>query len=321
MSVPSVTYRGYVSGDEHQLLELYNHVFSRNRTSKHWRWEYEENPIRRRDSTVAFQGPLPVGHTGGVPLEFSHDGCRVRTTRSQNGFVHPDVQGRGIYRELLAQFTEKLRADAIDFVFGFPNDNSLPSFMRRGEYEHPFDLFAYQCRIDACVGGALPHVTVQLASALELTPSDAAFLQRRLAGTAIVNPRDLEYLRWRYHPRSGHAYRIVRAFMEGRQIGLAVAKPYRAGRSLDLVEFVFEDGTGVRAVLTALAEAFRDEQAECFSVWSMEHYALHEYLRSIGFEREPRATHFVYKPLSSRCSSRCDKPQGYYLSMGDSDVY
>ena len=66
-----ITYRQFKEGDEHAIVRLFNFVFNRNITVEQWDWAYMENPERRLDIIIAFQGKQLVGQSAGTPLLFS----------------------------------------------------------------------------------------------------------------------------------------------------------------------------------------------------------------------------------------------------------
>ena len=317
-----VRYRPYRAGDEERILALYNAVFATSRTVAQWRWEYCENPQTRLDVVVAEADAILVGHSAAVPMTMRHDGGQIAGARVQNVFVHENFQRRGIFAETLVRLTRQLEAEAVDFVLTFPNDNSLPGFMRMGGYEHRFDVFSLALPLDRLGGAKSADCTIEIGSPASFRSADAAFAARRLAPFAIYNLRSLEYLRWRYHANSGRTYRVLRVSRSGEQVGLAVAKAYAAGGSLDLVEFlVAPEQTLVRTALAALAKHFAPQRLERLSLWSLAHDPLHACLREIGFVPQDRPTHVVTRTFSARCSRRCGEPQAYYLAMGDCDVY
>jgi predicted N-acetyltransferase YhbS len=90
----AVHYRTYRAGDEAQILERYNAVFSKSRTLAEWRWEYRDNPGQRLDIVLAEAHSDLVGHAAAVPLTIRHDGRDVAAARIENVFVDPAFQRR-----------------------------------------------------------------------------------------------------------------------------------------------------------------------------------------------------------------------------------
>ena len=317
----AIRYRAYRAGDEARILELYNAVFGKSHTVAEWRWEYRENPRRRLDIVVAEADSGLVSHAAAVPLTMRHDGLEVAAARIENVFVHPNFRRRGIFAETLLRLTNRLAAEAVDFVVTFPNDNSLPAFVQGGEYLHVCDIASMALPLAGLRSGPV-ECSLEIEDVPAFRAQDCEFAARQLADFAIYTERSLEYLRWRYHRNSGRAYRVLRIIRGGEQVGLAVAKAYAAGGSLDLVEFLLvPEAALMSAALRALAENFGAQRLERVALWSMPHYPLHDSLLDLGFTPESRATHVVCKAFSARCSRRGSRPEAYYLAMGDSDVY
>lgn len=316
-----ITYRSYRDGDEEQILNVYNSIFTKHQTLSQWRWAYEQNPVRRPHAILAFCDERLIAHVAVMPLVLSQDGQILHASRLQHAFVHPDFRGRGIFTEVLNRLTRDLAESAVDFALAFPTAerHSFPGILKVG-YTHGFDIFEFRLDVSRGVGAPEGPLTVEIEEVPVFRTADVHFIQGELAPFAIVNARSVEYLMWRFHPDSGNAYRIVRAWMSGEQVGLAVVKSFPAGRSIDLVEFLFRnDERIVRSGLQAIHTYFQNEQPTSLMVWSMDHYPVHPCLARVGFEKG-RTTHVVYKWLSSR-SHHSNAPDAFYLAMGDSDVY
>lgn len=316
-------YRGFGTGDESQILDLYRHVFASSQTTAQWRWSYAENPLGRGEIVLALAGPLVIGHAAGVPLGFRQGQQAVRMSRIQHLMVHPNFRRRGVISEAVVQLTGRLAADGVDMLLGFTRDgrHSMPALLRIGAYRHAFDLLPWEGRFPA--GGAIPpNVHVEFDDTVRFDDADVRCAERLLDSLAVCNRRDLQYLNWRYRRASGKRYTVVRVRRDGQLLGWAAVKPYAPTRSLDLVECVLPpEPSLMSALLQALADRFRGSEVDRFSLWSMEHYPLHPCLVDLGFTAEPRPTHVVIAMLSSRCAVLGSEPSAFYLSMGDSDVY
>lgn len=300
---------------------MYNKVFAKPQTLEQWRWSHLGNPVRRMDTQLGFCGEKLIAQSAGIPLVLSHDSRLVSASRIQNVLVDPDWRGRGVFTETLLRLTKHLEEQAVDFVLTFPNDNSLPGFLKTGLYTHVFDMAALQLDVSAGMpSGEMEAVRVESGSGFK--QADVDFIAGQLKRQAIFTVRSLEYLKWRYHPASGHQYRTLRVFRGEEQAGFAVAKEYPPEGSVDLVEFIFgDDEAAVRGLLNALGSLFQKDRFKVLNVWSLEHYPAHKCLRRVGFTPAGRSTHVVFKTFSSRCSPRCADPAAYFLMMGDSDVY
>ncbi len=317
-----ITYRSYRDGDETAILDLYNRVFTKQQSLSQWRWAYRSNPSGRVDISLAFDGQQLIAQSAGIPLQQSHEGRAVRMSRIQNVLVHPDYRGRGVFTQSLLHLTEHLQAHDVDFVLTFPNDNSVPGFLRTGAYERAFDLFQFCLDASSAIEDAGERLAVEIEDSPVFRDGDIDFIGRMLAPFAICNIRDRPYLAWRYHRDSGMHYRVARAFQGREQLAFAVFKVYPPERCLDLVEFLVVNDEGIlRSFLRAILTSDRNQRMQAVSLWSMPHYPTHEALLRVGFERSQRVTHAMYRTFSARCAPCCADATSYYLSMGDSDVY
>ena len=311
-----IEYRTYQTGDEEGILALYNRVFPTSMSPAQWRWTYRDNTRKRTDVVVAMDGTRIVGHCAAVPLLARHDGTEILTSRIQNVLVDPDYRGRGIFLQALSELEALLRSRASEFVLTYPNDNSLPAFMKLG-YRHVGDIRQY-------VGGAglvTPRSMHVEETAPVFTSEDATLMATVLVDYAIRNDRSADYLTWRYGEHSGHAYHVIRVRDGSALAGLAVVKPYPAGRTVDVLEFCAADTPGAVATLAAALSSRAATGMNAVALWLLPHYVGFRTFADIGFVPTERAAHVVQMPLSARASSRRDDLEGYYLTMGDSDVF
>ncbi len=323
VSAVEITFRDYRPGDERLILELYNGVFSGERTAEQWLWEFMDNPAGRFDILLAFSGERLIGHSAGVPLMFRHGGKIVQASRMQNAVIHPDFHRRGIFTEIFKRLTGQAASRGADFALALAHDarHSLTGAMRSGLYTNLFDILRWGRAIPPAA--PMPAGTrVEITDRMRFGDEDILCAEKFLEPFAIYNRRDLSYLDWRFSPASGKRYTMARVWRDGRQVGWAVAKPYPPGRSIDLVElFLPTEPALIAAMLAALAEHFRGQVVDRMSVWSMEHYPLQACLLELGFAAEAGPTHILISQLSARCSPRSMESTAYYLAMGDSDVY
>lgn len=322
MSFPDVVMRSFRRGDEPAIVDLYNLVFPGHRTAERWHWECAENPRGFANCGLAFAGERLVGHSVGIPLRFRWHGREIDVVRTQNVMVHPDFRRRGILPATLDAMAEDVMRRGVEIAIGFPNQRSLPSLVGscNHSYEHLFDIPTYTAPLNGQIMNAEKCGTITIEDASRgFTEEDVDFMTRSLAHYEIVSVRDKAYLEWRYHPRSGKRYRIVRAFENGAQKGLAVVKPYEPTKTIDLVELLFDDDRIFLAALREIGEQYASEGVSAMSTWSMPHYPLHARLADLGFVVE-RSTHFILAPFSLPCSSGYRESSALYLSMGDSDV-
>lgn len=319
-----ITYRQFKEGDEHAIVRLFNFVFNRNITVEQWDWAYKENPERRLDIILAFQRKQLVGQSASTPLLFSFKKNPVRVTRVQNVMVHPDYQGKGIFTETLKLLTEYLYANKLDLVVTFPNNNSLPSFIRKLDYHHLTDISTFCLQVSSLTPADSPAISVHIDKTIQFTEDDRDFILSCMNQYEIFNARSLDYLHWRFKESSGKNYHILRAFQNNRQIALVLFKYYPDAQSVDLVEFfVNDDKKGIVSLLNSIKDYYlkKDVRISSFNIWLFPHYIHYKKLLDIGFSQSTFSTHVVTKSFSPLTEQGFDSLHSYYLSMGDSDVY
>ncbi len=317
----AVTCRRYREGDESRIVELFKLVFERDYRTSTWEWAYKCNPQRCVDAVLAFSQATLVGYAGAIPLTFNADGHLARVGRIQNVMVHPEFRRQGIFTRLLQLLAAQLSERGAGLAIAFPNDNSLPTFIRKEGYRHVAEIPTFNlpaASVRAASGG---NIVNSVDAAASLVPADVHFMSSCLGLSGLSTHRSLEYMHWRYHADSGRRYWVVRASVRNERVGLAVCKLYSQTCSVDVLELAC---AADRHVVAGLLAAIRDHcggaEVQSFNLWSMDHYPLHGLLLKMGFTRAATATHLVSRNLSG--ADLCaPEPRRYYLSMGDSDVY
>jgi GNAT superfamily N-acetyltransferase len=95
-------------------------------------WKFRDNPFGESILACAIEGETIVGCVALGMQDFYHDGLMIKSAISFETFVHPNHQGKGIFKNLieLAEFEAKKRK--VLFLLNFPNSNSLRGFLKSG---------------------------------------------------------------------------------------------------------------------------------------------------------------------------------------------
>lgn len=84
---------------------------------------------------LAYAGDVPVAFYGVVPCFIDCDGHPVLAAQSADTMTHPDHRGKGLFIKL-AELTYALcYYEKILILFGFPNQNSLPGFVNKLDWQ------------------------------------------------------------------------------------------------------------------------------------------------------------------------------------------
>jgi hypothetical protein len=73
---------------------------------------------------------VPVGFYGVLPVIASYQGKEVLIAQSADTITHPDYRKLGLFKNLAEKTYDLCAKNSIDFLFGVPNFNSYPGFIK-----------------------------------------------------------------------------------------------------------------------------------------------------------------------------------------------
>ncbi|MES2133973.1 MAG: GNAT family N-acetyltransferase, partial [Bacteroidota bacterium] len=91
----------------------------------------------------AFENNIPVAYYGVVPTIISISRQRVLAAQSCDTMTHPAHTKKGLFTELAKRTFELAKQKGIHFVFGFPNQNSYPGFIKHLGFTHTETMNRY----------------------------------------------------------------------------------------------------------------------------------------------------------------------------------
>ncbi|MFC2175509.1 GNAT family N-acetyltransferase [Bacteroidota bacterium] len=120
--------------------------------------EISLSELHKKQDTSAF-GPSFVGYIayseenepaafyGVFPCLLSYNGKQYLGAQSGDTMTHSNHRGKGLFTLLAKKTYELCRELGVDLVFGFPNENSYPGFVRKLDWEHVNDMVPYIIRV------------------------------------------------------------------------------------------------------------------------------------------------------------------------------
>jgi len=296
------------------------------------------------------------GYYHAVLQDLHVDGRLVRVAMVQDVGTRASHRGRGVFREMGGYALEALRRRGVEFIYTFPNQKSLPSFVRNHGYTivarvpvlvRPLDLgraLAERARLGGpgrAIGDAGAAV-LRLARArrarlepgerVEAVDTPPAELQgfalaRGGAGT-IGLARTPDYLRWRFVASPHRSYRIHVLTRAG------AARAYLVTRHAEIlgapVALVMDLGhePGEEPALARLIDlrALEETRAGRVASVAMCLGAERRVLRRAGYfpipERlNPRPFNLLVKDLASTPHPALFDPGRWRITLADWDVY
>lgn len=128
--------------------------------SKSFGIDVSEEKLRRKYDTIsfgeAFVGFLayhnelnePAAYYGVFPLQFFHQGKTYLVAQSGDTMTAPNHQKKGLFIQLATKTYDLAKELGIEFVFGFPNENSLPGFQRKLNWQFFDTMYTFQLKVN-----------------------------------------------------------------------------------------------------------------------------------------------------------------------------
>jgi len=120
-------------GSLKHLVYLYERVFKIKTTT-----DFLEKKYNTAYTGISYIGYLafdtenkPAGYYGVFPMMAEIDGAKILCAQSGDTMTHPNHQGNGLFITLAKLTFELAAKEGVKFVFGFPNNNSYPGFVKK----------------------------------------------------------------------------------------------------------------------------------------------------------------------------------------------
>jgi len=260
--------------DSPQLTELFRVVFEFARSASHDRWKFDDNPYGPPVIAVADDHGTLVGQYALWPMALRLGQQVTPCAQSLDTMTHPDYRGQGMFTVLAEECMRYAAKRGIEALFGFPNENSFPGFVRRLDWDHTGDIplwfrpltIGRHRRVPAW-GAATATAAARLLpkgdrggfEVVAMAPLPVildAFLERcaRTSGACRVE-RTTRYLSWRFSSDSDMQYRWASVYRDNALKAFGVwGIDLRTGNAV-LAELLSDDAAAASA---ALARMLRD---------------------------------------------------------------
>jgi hypothetical protein len=93
------------------------------------------------------QNNIPVAFYGVYPCQIEYQGKLFLAAQSGDTMTHSAHTGKGLFTQLALKTYEYCKEQGFHCVFGFPNENSFPGFIKRLGWTHFDDLTPYLIRV------------------------------------------------------------------------------------------------------------------------------------------------------------------------------
>ena len=228
--------RAYEDGEDFEILNMFNKIFSTSRTINHWRWKFEHNPYGTKNIAIARNEKNDLAaHFCAYPVPMycseTENSNAFLTAQAGDTMTNPAFRNIGLGKTgLLSRtatyFYSKFCKDKYPFIYGFNTGNikKLGERYLGYKYIYPIPYFTLDLKRNPIREGS----RINLFKSVSVRREQAAgqecdvFFQNVGKDYVLLVKRDSKYLNWRYFQclDSAHGFYSIRKF--GKLIGWAV---------------------------------------------------------------------------------------------------
>lgn len=256
--------RPSVAADAPAIRTLFAAVFGVDRPIEHSVWKFDDNPSGAGIGMLAIDAGRIVGQYVVMPTRLRLGRDVVEGAQSLDTMVHPDYRGQGMFVQLANACYELAASRGVEVLYGFPNVNSYPGFIRQLNWHHTGDIARWVRHLDLGKHPRAPRALKplgRLATRLIKTGNpaaggvtvragrpDAAALDallgrwRAMGGPCRIE-RSRDWYDWRFSERSGERYEWLTAYRGSDARALVILN--RAASAL--VDFLGDDAEAMEA--------------------------------------------------------------------------
>jgi len=194
------------------VRKLYATTKNRLRAEAYDRWCFFDTPWGDPVGVIAVDRDLCVSIFILRPTMLDIGGEDVLGAQATDLMTHPNYRGRGLFVSVVEECFRIAATRGFEAVYAFPNPNSYPGFIRRLNFAHVGDVFAWEhnlwlLRMSLPVWGARKRE----AAVEELRSIEPAELQSLIRASNNERDvcrikRDQAWLTWRYAKASSEMY-------------------------------------------------------------------------------------------------------------------
>jgi len=126
--------RPFEHKDTNSLIELLEIVYRKSFTIDWWNWKYNQNPMGESIILVAEDNGKIVGLRSFWKYDLMYRSNLLKAYQPVDTVVHEEYRGQGLFTKLTVAAINEAKQNNADLLFNFPNQNSLPGYLKLGWY-------------------------------------------------------------------------------------------------------------------------------------------------------------------------------------------
>ena len=323
----------YRDGEEHSIMALWKRVFGQERDMAMWRWLFPDNPAGMHIMLARNKA------TGEVVAQFAGMQLRVQVNGEQHTFAQmvdsmsapetrQSLSRAGIFTDTVLTYVDTWGKPGEEtFGFGLPNRLAYRIGKRTQGYTDVCQL-QWRARDISDIappadaddkGDIVVHVTDQLDPRLD------ELWQEVRNQFPVITIRDMVFLTWRYTRHPEKTYRFFIAERADKVVGFAVGAPGFIGQSIyavgDWMPAEGEEEAG-RCLIRACEQAARDSGMErILGSFTPAGCTADKLWEQAGYPSEESQWKWVGRIYDTDSLNWDVVRSGYYLTLGDSDLF
>ena len=185
------------------------------RSVEWFHWKFEQSPYGKAFMACAIEDGKIAGCVAYGRGVLHYQGKPWKSALSYETFVHPSYQGHGLFKKLIALAEEEMVRSGVQFLYNFPNSNSLAGFCHMG-WTARNDIKSFKIKIRRPFG-VLFRITdlkkpfvpnkSNLDSIRGLVSENLPYFEQT---DDILNPVwNSDYLKWRFFTFPNREYLVI----------------------------------------------------------------------------------------------------------------
>jgi hypothetical protein len=119
----------------HNSLSLYEQIFENNNDPQNrarLEWMHENNPTKKKYFSIYLdeENNRAAALYAVFPVIFKRFGEKINAVQSIDTITDVKYRGMGLFKKLALDCYNNASSDGVEFVYGFPNDQSAPGFFK-----------------------------------------------------------------------------------------------------------------------------------------------------------------------------------------------
>jgi hypothetical protein len=319
------------------IRALHAQVFGGARPVEHDLWKFVENPAGPSIVMLAEHNGEIVGQYALLPARLRLGNEVVLGAQSLDTMVRSDFRGQGMFTVLALECFELARSRGVEVLYGFPNDNSYPGFIRSLNWDHTGDVCRWARPLSLSDHPRIPKVAAPFVDLLtRLLPSghfqrndttiqperpDPAKLDALLSRWREVKrrcrvERDEKWFDWRFSERSQRGYQYLSVYRRGTLAAVAIWTP-TTGR---IAELLGDDAVALEAAVAMIVSLARGSGLSAVSTVTNDAICV-QVLRACGFLRREQIPYIVRTLSTRNLDGNIHDHASWVISASDLDTF